>query len=167
MIHPLAFVDFDCKIGSGTQVWQFASVIRGATIGRDCTIGACCILDAAILGDGCAVGAGAQLHPGTWLGSNVFFGPGAFALNDLWPTVDKDGFELPTDGKFTVVVEDGASIGAGAVILPGVRIGKGAMVAAGAVVESDIPAGCVYRRNGYTSPQRPPDWRERRMAWVS
>ena len=77
-----------------------------------------------------------------------------------------------SDGKIgavvpkPVAVERGAWIGSGA-ILYNCRIREGAIVAAGAVVEASVPPGCVYRRNGYTSPQRPPDWRERRMAWVS
>lgn len=155
----------DCKIGVGTNVFQFASIIRGSVLGRDCRVGGCAIVDGATVGDMCAIGHGAQLHPGTLLGIGVFFGPGAIACNDVWPCVDKDGWELPA-GKYTVVVEDGASIGAGAVILPGVRIGKGALVAAGARVKRDVPPGAVYQRNEYTAPQRPSNWRERRMRFV-
>lgn len=84
----------------------------------------------------------------------------------MWPAVSKEGFELPAGGQFTVIVEDDASIGAGAIILPGVRIGKGSFVAAGAVVGDDVPAGLVYRRNDYVALQRPPDWRERRMRFA-
>jgi acetyltransferase-like isoleucine patch superfamily enzyme len=40
-----------------------------------------------------------------------------------------------------VMVEEGAFLGAGAVVLPGLRIGAGAVVAAGAVVTADVPAG--------------------------
>lgn len=166
MIHRLSLVDDDCKIGTGTRIWQFASVIRGATIGRDCTIGSTALLDAAVLGDLCSIGAGAQLHPGTKLGDGVFFGPGALALNDVWPEVGKDGWELPGDGKYTVVVEDGASIGAGAILLPGVRVGKGALVAAGAVCKRSVPPGGIFQRNNYTAPQRPSNWRQRRMRFV-
>jgi bifunctional N-acetylglucosamine-1-phosphate-uridyltransferase/glucosamine-1-phosphate-acetyltransferase GlmU-like protein len=39
VIHGWALVDDPEKIGEGTKVWQFASVIRGAAIGKDCTIG--------------------------------------------------------------------------------------------------------------------------------
>lgn len=41
------------------------------------------------------------------------------------------------------MVRRGASIGSGAVILPGVEIGAGAMVGAGAVVVRDVPAGMI------------------------
>lgn len=43
-----------------------------------------------------------------------------------------------------VVIEDGADIGVGAILLPGVHIGKGAIIGAGAVVNTDVPAGEVW-----------------------
>lgn len=145
-IHPHAVVQPTVKIGAGTKVWQFASVIRGAVVGKDCNIASCAILDGAHVGDGCAIGHGAQLHPGTKIGNRVFVGPGAIFCNDMWPSVGKEGFAL---GGWTVIVEDDASIGAGAIILPGVRIRKGSMVAAGACVDRDVQEGMVWRRNGY------------------
>jgi acetyltransferase-like isoleucine patch superfamily enzyme len=42
-----------------------------------------------------------------------------------------------------VVIHDGAHIGIGAIILPGVTIGKGAIIGAGSVVSNDIPEYCV------------------------
>lgn len=166
MIHLLAFVDQTVTIGANTMVWQFASVIRGAVLGDDCIIGSCSVVDGAIVGDGCSISHGAQIHPGTKIGDRVFVGPGAIICNDMWPSVEKAGFELEPD-RFTAIIEDDASIGAGAILLPGVRVGKGAFVAAGAVVERDVPPGCGYRRNGYVALQRPQDWRERRMRWVA
>lgn len=124
-------------------------------------------MDGIVAGNRCAIGAGVQLHPGTKLGDDVFFGPRAIACNDVWPSVDKNGWELPTGGKYTVVVEDGASIGAGAILLPGAHIKKGALVAAGAVCSRVVSPGAVYQRNNYTAPQRPLDWQKRRMRWVT
>lgn len=166
MIRPNAFVGDDVEIGGGTMVWQFATVIRASKVGADCSIASCSIVDGAIVGDECSIGHGAQLHPGTKIGNRVFVGPGAIICNDMWPSVSKDGFEWPPEGKFTVIVEDDVTIGASAIILPGVRLGKGSFVAAGAVVGDDVPAGLVYRRNDYVALQRPQDWRERRMRFV-
>ena len=42
-----------------------------------------------------------------------------------------------------IVIEDGAHIGIGSIIMPGVTIGKGAVIGAGAVVTRDIPAHSV------------------------
>jgi len=42
-----------------------------------------------------------------------------------------------------VVIKDGAHIGIGAIIMPGVTIGEGAVIGAGSVVTSDIPPYCV------------------------
>ena len=46
-----------------------------------------------------------------------------------------------------VVIDDGAWVGIGAIILKGVRVGAGARVAAGAVVTADVPAGAVVAGN--------------------
>jgi acetyltransferase-like isoleucine patch superfamily enzyme len=46
-----------------------------------------------------------------------------------------------------VVIEDDAWIGAGATILPGVRIGRGAVVATGSVVTRDVPAATIVAGN--------------------
>ena len=163
-IHPQAQVDDSAKIGTGTKVWQFASVIRGAVLGKNCTIASCAIVDGAVLGDGCTVGHGASVHPGVKAGNCVFFGPGAVCCNDMWPEVSKEGFDLARllAGEFCIVIGDGSTIGAGAVILPGVRIGSGAFVAAGAVVDRGVPDGFLWRRNGEMEPM-PTGTRERRM----
>jgi acetyltransferase-like isoleucine patch superfamily enzyme len=45
------------------------------------------------------------------------------------------------EGKVTI--HDGAHIGIGAIIMPGVTIGEGAIIGAGSVVTRDIPPYCV------------------------
>lgn len=157
------YVDISATVGVGTKVWQFASIIRGAAVGANCNIASCAIIDGAQVGDGCLIGHGAQLHPGTKLGNRVFVGPGAIFCNDMWPSVSKEGFEL--GGGWTVIAEDETVIGAGAVILPGVRIHKGGMVAAGACVDRDVLPGMIWRRNGYMG-TIPDDVTERRMWYV-
>lgn len=151
MHHPMSFVSENSFVCDGTKIWQFASVIRGAIIGADCNIGACAIVDGARIGDKCSVGHGAQLHPGLVAGNEVFFGPGCVVCNDPWPRVRKGDFDISRilSGEFvTVVIGNGASLGAGAIILPGVTIGDGAMVSAGAVATSSIPDGHLLKRDG-------------------
>lgn len=156
MIHPLALVDVPIEnIGAGSKVWQFASVLRGAKVGRGCTVAAYALIDAATVGDDCLISSGAQLHPGTKIGNKVFVGPGVIFCNDRWPRVGKDGFNgdaLLSGSHVTIEVHDGASIGAGAVILPGVIIGKGAVVAAGTVVTHSVPQAAIWKRSGGWKP---------------
>lgn len=157
MIHPLAHVE-NATIGKGTRIWQFASVIRNARIGEDCTIASNALVDAATIGDRCIVSHGAAIEPGVVLGDEVFIGPQVVFCNDAWPRVAKHGFDMaPLLNGETVVtaVEDGASIGAGAIVLPGVRIGAGAMIAAGARVVADVPAAHLLKRDGTMIPIDP------------
>jgi acetyltransferase-like isoleucine patch superfamily enzyme len=151
MIHPLALVSDDCKIGEEAKVWQFASVIRGANIGLNANIGGCSIVDGATIGNDCSIGHGAQIHPGSRLSNRVFVGPGAILCNDRWPRISKDGFDgdaLLSGAVITIDVEDDVSIGAGAIILPGVRIGHDSMIAAGAIVGRSVPPHYLWKRCG-------------------
>lgn len=157
-VHPFAFVT-DSAIGARSKVWQFASVIRGAVIGEDCSVAAGAMVDGARVGDRTLVSHNVALHPGFIIGSDVFIGPNATLCNDAWPRAPKAGFagfvpaiaygDVEQQRKFaTIIVEDGASIGAGAIILPGVVIKEGAMIAAGAWVNRNVPAKHLFTRDG-------------------
>lgn len=154
MIDGRACIGGDVIIGEGSKVWQFATVIRGAVLGKGCNVGACSIIDGAMLGDLCSIGHGAQLHPGLVAGGEVFFGPGCIVCNDPWPRVRKGDFEIEKIlcGFVTVRIGNGASLGAGAIVLPGVSIGDGAMIAAGAVVDENVPADHLFKRDGLLVP---------------
>ncbi len=167
MIHPLALVDESSTYWVDTVVWQFASVIRGSKIGSATSIGPYTKVDGAEIGHNCRIEDHCSINPGTVIGDGVFVGPGVRFCNDMWPSVDKEGFETPTCERPTIIVEDDVSIGANAIILPGVRVGKGALVAAGARVERSIAPGVVYRRTEWSALQRPQDWQKRRMRYVA
>ncbi|MGE0290322.1 MAG: DapH/DapD/GlmU-related protein [Bradyrhizobium sp.] len=160
LLHARAEIDASVTIGASTRVWQFASVLRGARIGERCVIGAGAHIDGARIGDDCRIQANAYIPHGVEIGDRVFVGPGAIFCNDMWPDATRDGIDHAAIAAGTTIrVKDGASIGAGAIILPGVTIGAGAVVAAGAVVERNVPDGLVIKRNGYTAFQ--PDERRR------
>lgn len=169
-IHPKAHVDrVTVSIGARTKVWQFASIILGTKIGADCNVGACTTLSGLTIGNRTKISSGCVMGPGFKIGDDVFVGPNVVLANDCWPFADTDGYDdvtLRSGEKFAVIIEHGACIGANAVILPGVRIGAGAVVAAGAVVDRDVPAGMVFRRNGYTS-SVPVEWKKKRMRWAN
>jgi UDP-2-acetamido-3-amino-2,3-dideoxy-glucuronate N-acetyltransferase len=149
-IHPLAHVECTARIGARTKIWQFASVVRGAVLGADCSVASSVTIDGARFGDRCVISQGVTTCPGLSFGDDVFLGPNATFCNDRWPSVDKTGFDIAEfDGsKWTIIVQRDASIGAGAVVLPGVVIGRGAMVAAAAVVRYDVPDGHLLTRDG-------------------
>ncbi|MGH8232715.1 MAG: acyltransferase [Rhodanobacteraceae bacterium] len=95
-----------------------------------------------MIGDRVTVKNGVQLWDGCRIGNDVFIGPNATFTNDRFPKSRNRSFQaLP------IFVEDNAVVGAGAVLLPGVRIGAGATVAAGAVVTKDVPPGALVMGN--------------------
>lgn len=149
-IHDLAEIG-DCFIGERTRVWQFASIIRMARVGDDCSIASCAIVDGARVGNRTIISHSAFIDPGIVIGSDVFIGPNVNLCNDAWPRADKTGFDMAAliSGEFvTTRIEDGASLGAGVTVLPGLVIGHGAMIAAGATVTQSVPAGTLYKRDG-------------------
>lgn len=141
-IHPLSDVQSK-NIGERTRIWQFVVVLPQAKIGEDCNICSHCLVENDVtIGDRVTVKSGVQLWDGLRIGDDVFIGPNATFTNDRYPRSGSRAFDL-----LNTFIESGVSIGAGAVILPGLRVGTGAMVAAGAVVTKDVPAGMLVRGN--------------------
>lgn len=135
-IHPLADVQSG-DIGPSTNVWQFVVILPGAKIGANCNI--CShgfIENDVIVGDRVTIKNGVSLYDGMRVGNDVFIGPNVTFTNDKYPQSGNTLYAC-----LQTWIEDGASIGGGAVILPGVRIGAGATVGAGAVVTNDVPPG--------------------------
>ena len=142
MIHPTADVSPEARIGSGTKVWHQAQVREGAIVGEDCTLGKGVYVDKQVrIGNRVKLQNGVQVFHGVTLEDGVFVGPHAILANDRYPrSVTPDG-RLKSDTDWPegrVVVRYGASIGAGAVIVPDATIGRWAMVGAGAVVVGDV-----------------------------
>ncbi len=150
-IHATAEVSPSATIGDGTQIWNEAQVREGARIGRECILGKGVYVDTdVVVGDRCKMENRASLFRGVTLEDGVFIGPHAVFANDRFPrAINTDG-TLKTDADWTVeptTVGRGASVGAAAVILPGINIGASAMVAAGAVVTADVPAHAIVKGN--------------------
>ena len=149
-VHALGICE-STTVGSDSTIWAFAHVLPGAVIGRNVNI---CdhvfIENDVIVGDRVTVKSGVQLWDGIELQDDVFVGPNATFTNDGFPRSKKYPESFPR-----TIVEKGASIGGGAVILPGVCIGRNAMIGAGAVVTRDVPpfaivVGNPARITGYT-----------------
>jgi len=142
MIHLSSDVQ-SSNIGTGTRIWQFVVVLPEAVIGADCNICSHCLIENdVIIGDRVTIKSGVQLWDGLRVGDDVFIGPNASFTNDRFPRSRQkpEKFLLTT-------IHAGASIGAGAVILPNVVIGSNAMVAAGAVVTKSVPPNAVVVGN--------------------
>lgn len=125
------------------------------------SIGPCAVVDKAYVGRECIVGHGASINPGTCLSYRVFVGPQVVFCNDAAPTVSKYGWSIDDfNEKICTFVGNSASIGAGSIILPGIRIGDGAIIAAGSVVTKDVPDRHLWLK-GESRPQTIDDERVR------
>ena len=120
---------YGCRIGDRTRIGPFVEIQRGASIGTNCKV---------------------QSHSfvcdGVEIQDRVFIGHGVIFINDKSPRATDESGELQVSDDWQllrIVVETGASLGSGAVILGGVTVGAGALVGAGAVVTDDVGRGDI------------------------
>ena len=160
-IEPSADVDPTAVIGNRTRVWHLAQIREDAVIGEDCVIGRGAYLGPGVhLGDRCKVQNHALVYEPARVGDGVFIGPAVVFTNDEFPRAITPDGDLKTEADWTMVavtVHEGAAIGARAVCIAPLTIGRWAMVAAGAVVTRDVPdhalvAGVPARRIGWVGP---------------
>ena len=119
ILRPV-YIHDSALIGPGTKIAKFVDIGKDVVIGVDCNIQA-----HVSISNYCSVG------------RQVFIGPGARLLNDKY-----------MDGKIEpVIVEDHVRIGGGAVILPGVRLGRRCLIGAGAVVTKNVPPNTIAYGN--------------------
>lgn len=116
-------------LGSRSAICQGVKIIcpRSVWIGTD-----------SVINDGVTL----QGSPGATIriGSRVSISYGAIILT-AGREIGQDGFYTQDHQNLPVVIQDGAWVAAGAIILPGVTIGERAVVAGGAVVTKDVPPG--------------------------
>jgi acetyltransferase-like isoleucine patch superfamily enzyme len=136
--HPSA--DIQTKnIGFRTNIWQFCVVLPGANIGDDCNICANVFIENdVVIGNRVTIKSGVQIWDGVSIEDDAFIGPNVSFSNDLYPkSKHQPQIFLKTH------VSKGASIGANATILPGIKIGANALVGAGSVVTHDVPENAI------------------------
>jgi acetyltransferase-like isoleucine patch superfamily enzyme/dTDP-4-dehydrorhamnose 3,5-epimerase-like enzyme len=141
-LHPQGICESD-QIGSGTRIWAFAHVLKGARIGADCNI---CdhvfVENDVVIGNRVTVKSGVQLWDGIRLDDDVFVGPNVTFSNDPFPRS-----KHYRDKPVVTTVCAGASVGANSTVLPGVTVGRDAMIGAGTVVIGNVPAGAIVTGN--------------------
>jgi acetyltransferase-like isoleucine patch superfamily enzyme len=157
-VHPSALVEPGVELGDGAKVWHQAQVRRDARIGARCIVGKGVFVDFGVsIGPDSKLQNYACVYHGVTLGRGVFVGPHVVFTNDKRPRATSPDFGLLADGDWEVgetTVGDGASFGANATVLPGVRVGAWAMIGAAALVTRDVPAyalvaGAPARRIGW------------------
>ena len=143
-IAPSADVSDRAVLGAGTKIWHLAQVREDATLGENCIVGRGAYVGTGVhIGDNTKIQNYALVYEPAKLGKGVFIGPAVVLTNDTYPrSVSPDG-SLKSAHDWTpvgVTIEDGASIGARAVCVAPLTIGRWATIAAGAVVTKDVPA---------------------------
>jgi acetyltransferase-like isoleucine patch superfamily enzyme len=131
------------NIGDGTRIWSFTHILKGAKIGEMCNIGENVFIENSVLiGNRVTIKNGVQIWDGIQIEDNVFIGPNVTFTNDRYPISNNLNYKLEE-----TLVKKGASIGANATILPGIKIGCNALVGAGAVVTVNVPDDSVVVGN--------------------
>jgi len=152
-VHPSALVAPSARIGTGTRIWQFASVQGGARIGERCNLGQNVhVASGAVIGSDVKVQNNVSIYSGVTVEDAVFLGPSCVFTNVKTPRaeISRRHAYVPTR------IRRGASVGAGATIVCGVTLGRYSFVAAGAVVTRDVPdyalvIGNPARQHGWVS----------------
>ena len=129
------FISPEARLGKNVRAWHFTYIGAGTVIGDNVKIGSLTHVDYNVrIGSGTMIEGSVYIPPMSRIGKNVFIGPAAVLTNDPYP---------PSKRMVGVTIEDGAVIGARAVIKAGVTVGKRSVVAMGAVVTRDVPPGKV------------------------
>ncbi|HUK70767.1 MAG TPA: acyltransferase [Streptosporangiaceae bacterium] len=129
------------EVGDDTMIGMHVTLCAGMLPGQD--LGPQPVLR---VGDRCVIGRGSHIvaHRSVTIGDDVFTGPYVFITDQNHAYTDPDvpiGRQWPSND--TVSVGPGAWLGAGAIVLPGAKIGRNVVVAAGSVVRGEVPDRCV------------------------
>lgn len=153
-----AQVHDSAEVGAGTAVWDLAQIREHAVVGRECVVGRGTYIGPGVqVGDRTKIQNQALVYDPAVLEDGVFVGPGAILTNDQHPRAVTPDMEVKSAMDWTpvgVTVCQGASIGAGAVCVAPVTVGRWAVVGANSTVVADVAdfamvVGAPARRIGW------------------
>lgn len=144
-IHPTALVEPGVEIGRGTVVWDGVH-IRGprTVIGRECVVGEKTYIAYGVaIGDRVKINAQVYVCTGVTIETGVMISAGTIFTNDRYPratTPDLGRLRAsePDEDTLETTVREGVTVGAGAVIGPGLELGRFSMVGMGSVVTRSV-----------------------------
>lgn len=152
-VHSSAVIDAGASIGTGSKVWHFTHIMPSSEVGENCIIGQNVFIDRNVkIGNGVKIQNNVSVYQGVTLEDDVFLGPSMVFTNVINP---RSFIERKTEFRPTLVCR-GATIGANATILCGIKIGEYALIGAGAVVTKAVPpfaliTGNPGKRTGWVS----------------
>jgi acetyltransferase-like isoleucine patch superfamily enzyme len=162
-IHPTAIIEPGVVIGGGTAVWDHVHIRHSTTIGEECIIGEKTYIAYAVrIGNRVKINAFVYICTGVSIGDGVMISAGTIFTNDRLPRATTPDLGRlrpsgPDENTLETWVKEGATLGAGCVVGPGLIIGRFAMVGMGSVITRSVadfhlvlgnparPVGCVCR----------------------
>lgn len=152
-MNPVNFIDPTAILSARVTVWHYARILAGAVLAEDTSIGSGAEVGRdSVIGARTRISAGVFLPTGSVIGNDVFIGPNVTFTDDKYPKANNPKYKAEPP-----LVEDGASIGAGATILPGVIVGRHATVGAGSVVTHHVPPFSTFYGPAATERATPPE----------
>lgn len=134
-VHESSYIDNNCSIGEGTNIWHFSHIMSDCEIGEKCNIGQNVVISPHVrLGNNVKIQNNVSVYEGVICEDDVFLGPSCVFTNVINPR----SFISRKDEYKKTYIKKGASIGANSTIICGVTIGKYALIGAGSVVNRDV-----------------------------
>ncbi len=150
----------DVEIGENLNTGHNALIRENTEIGNEVLVGTNVVIEGNVkIGNKVKLETNSYIPTNVKLGNRVFLGPGATLTNDKYPLRKRNEYE--PNGP---ILENDVTVGARAVILPGIKVGKGSIIGAGSVVTEDLPSWSMAKGNPAEISPLPEDLRERNKA---